>query len=224
VTPFNVTVTSNAPSTIIDLYASDCVPITWTTNISGGTSPYNSTMYLNSVSQGARTTYSKTYCNAGTNSSVTAAVSATVTDSSSPVQSKSASAPTLTIRSHAVTGTPFNVTVTSNAPSTIIDLYESDCVPITWTTNISGGTSPYNSTMYLNGVSQGARTTYSTTYCNAGTNSSITAAVSATVTDSSSPVQSKSASAPTITVRSHSFSPTPGCYTVKNGKLIANCP
>ncbi len=224
-TTFNVTVTSNAPSTIIDLYGTDCIPITWTTNISGGTSPYNSTMYLNSVSQGARTTYSKTYCNAGTNSSITAAVSATVTDRSSPVQSKSASAPTITIRSHAVTTTTFNVTVTSNAPSTIIDLYGTDCIPITWTTNISGGTSPYNSTMYLNSVSQGARTTYSKTYCNAGTNSSITAAVSATVTDRSSPVQSKSASAPTITVRSHIVDTGGGgCFTVKNGKLIPTDP
>jgi hypothetical protein len=220
--PLNVTVTSNAPSTTIDLYNSDCIPITWTTNISGGIPAYNSTMYENGVSKGARTTYTGSYCNVGTNSSRTVTVSATVTDSSSPVQPKSASAPTITIRSHAVTATPFNVTVTSNAPSTIIDLYETQCISITWTTNISGGTSPYNSTMYLNSVSQGARTTYSKTYCNAGTNSSVTAAVSATVTDSSS--QSKSASAPTITVRSHYYSPSTGCYTVKNGKLIASCP
>jgi hypothetical protein len=220
VTPFNVTVTSNAPSTTIDLYNSDCISITWTTNISGGTPTYNSTMYENGVSKGARTTYTGSYCNAGTNSSRTIAVSATVTDSSSPVQSKSASAPTITIRSHAATVTPFNVTVTSNAPSTIIDLYGTECLSITWTTNISGGTSPYNSTMYLNSVSQGVRTTYSKTYCNAGTNSSITAAASATVTDSSSPVQSKSASAPTITVRSHYYNPSTGCYTYKDGKLI----
>lgn len=215
----NVTVTSNAPSTTIDLYNSGCISITWTTNISGGTPAYNSTMYENGVSKGARTTYTGSYCNVGTNSSRTVTVSTTVTDSSSPVQSKSASAPTITIRSHAVTTTTFNVTVTSNAPSTIIDLYETECIPITWTTNISGGTSPYNSTMYLNSVSQGARTTYSKTYCNAGTDSFITAAVSATVTDSSSPVQSKSASAPTITVRSHYYNPNT-CSTVKDGKLL----
>lgn len=206
-TPLNVTVTSNAPSTIIDLYNSDCVLITWTTNISGGTSPYSSTMSLNSVSQGARTTYSGNYCNAGTNTSLTLAMSSTVTDSGSPVQSKTASAPTITVRSHAVVVSPLNVTVTSNAPSTIIDLYDYDCIAITWTTNISGGTPSYSSTMYSGTTSLGARTDYSATYCNVGTNSSRTVSISATVTDSSSPVQSKSASAPTITIRSHRREP-----------------
>lgn len=203
--PLAVTVISDAPSTIVDLYNSDCITITWRANISGGTSPYSSTMYLNNVSQGVRTTYSKSYCNAKTNSSLTASARATVTDSGSPVQSQSDSAPTITIRSHLVVVSPLAVTVTSNAPSTIIDLYEYDCITITWTTNISGGTSPYTSTMSLNSVSKGIRTTYSGTWCNAQTNSSATLSVSSTVTDSSSPVQSKSASAPTITIQSHYY-------------------
>jgi hypothetical protein len=223
VPPLNVTVTSNAPSTTIDLYNSDCITLTWTTNISGGTPPYSSTMYLNSASQGVRTTYSKSYCNAGTNSSVTAAVSSTVTDSSSPVQSKSASASTITIRSHAVT-TPLNVTVTSNAPSTIIDLYADDCISITWTTSISGGTPTYSSTMYSGTTSLGVRTTYPATYCNARTNTSRTVSISATVTDSSSPVQTKSVSAPTITIRSHYYQ-EPTCYLVyPGGKSTAPIP
>jgi hypothetical protein len=120
---------------------------------------------------------------------------------------------------------PLAVTVTSNAASTIINLYEYDCVTITWTTNISGGSSPYSSTMYLNSVSQGTRTTYSGTFCNAQTNSSRTLAVSSTVTDSSSPVQTKSASAPTITIQSHYYKePTTTCYTVTADGATAICP
>jgi hypothetical protein len=222
VKPLAVTVTSNAPSTIVDLYNSDCITVTWTTNISGGTSPYSSTMYLNSASQGARTTFSRNYCNAKTNTSLTASVSATVTDSGSPVQSKSASAPTITIRSHVVVVSPLSVTVTSNAPSTIIDLYDADCITVTWTTNISGGTPSYTSTMYVNSASQGSRTTYSASYCNVGTNTSRTIAVSSTVTDGGSPVQSKSASAPTITIRSHLRSTT--CYITSSSNKIIPCP
>ncbi len=125
-----------------------------------------------------------------------------------------------------VVSTPLNVTVTSNAYSTIIDLYDTDCVYITWTTNISGGTPAYNSTMYLNNVSQGARTTYSANYCNVRTNSSRIVTVSATVTDSGNPVQSKSASAPAITIRSHTVTTGGGgCYTVySDGKAVPVCP
>jgi len=116
--------------------------------------------------------------------------------------------------------TPLSVSVTHDAYANIIDLYDSDCIYITWTTNISGGTAPYTSTMYVNSASQGVRTSYSANYCNVGTNSSRTVAVSATVTDSGS--QSKSASAPTVTIRSHAVF-TGGCYTSSvDGQVV--CP
>ena len=195
VPPLNVTVNSNAPSTTIDLYNSDCVTITWTTSISGGTSPYTSTMYLNSVSQGTRTTYSKAYCNAGTNSSVTAAVSSAVTDSGG--QSKSASATTITIRSHAVAPPP-SVTVSMSPASSSaspLQLYEYDCVTVTWTASISSGTSPYTTTMYRNNVSLGQRTSYSETVCNAQSAYLETITVRADVVDSAGKTGSASKSA-----------------------------
>ncbi len=96
---------------------------------------------------------------------------------------------------------PLSATVTSDQPATI-DIYQYDCVIINWTTNISGGTSPYASTMYKNGVSQGARTTYSAPFCGSNVNTTATVTVSANVTDSSSPVQSASGSQ-TTTIRYH---------------------
>jgi hypothetical protein len=99
------------------------------------------------------------------------------------------------------TATPLSVSVTSNY-GPIIDIYEYDCATITWTTNISGGTLPYASTMYKNNVSQGARTTYSASFCGSNTNTTATVTVSANVTDSSSPVQSGSGSQ-TTTIRYH---------------------
>ncbi|HEX6898865.1 MAG TPA: hypothetical protein VF789_04095 [Thermoanaerobaculia bacterium] len=177
--PLNVTVTSNAPSTTIDLYNSDCVTVTWTTNISGGTSPYTSTMFLNSASQGTRTTYSGTYCNAGTNTSVTAAVSSTVTDSSSPVQSTTASAPTITIRSHVA-----GPTATINGPAF---LSVTACTTYTWTASVSGGTSPYTYQWTWDGAAVGTGSSYSRQYCpGLGGYTLNTYTLGLTVTDSAS--------------------------------------
>lgn len=176
-TPLNVTVTSNAPSTTIDLYNSDCVTITWTTSISGGTSPYTSTMFLNSVSQGTRTTYSKSYCNAGTNTSVSAAVSSTVTDSGG--QSKSASAPTITIRSHPVV----TIAPTINGPTY---LGVTACTTYTWTASVSGGTSPYTYQWTWAGTVVGTGSSYSRQYCPGFAYSYNTYTLGLTVTDSAS--------------------------------------
>lgn len=97
---------------------------------------------------------------------------------------------------------PPSVTVTSNQPS-VIDLYEYDCVAITWTTNITGGSSPFTTTMYRNNVSQGVRTTYSQTICNLQANTTQTITIRADVTDSAS--QSGSGSQ-TTTIRHHYYS------------------
>jgi hypothetical protein len=75
-----VTVVSNQASTI-NLYGENCVSITWTTNISNGLSPYNTMMYYNSNSVGARTSYTKTICNGASDYTETITVRANVTDS-----------------------------------------------------------------------------------------------------------------------------------------------
>jgi hypothetical protein len=188
VQPLSASVTSNAPSTIVDLYNSDCITIAWTTSISGGTSPYTSTMYLNSASQGTRTTYSKSYCNAGTNTSVTAAVSSTVTDSSSPVQSTSVSAPTITIRSHVA-----SPTVTINGPS-YAGSGSTTCMTYTWTSSVSGGTSPYTYQWTWNGTAVGTGSSYSRSVCPGSVYSYTTNTLALTVTDSASRTGSASKS------------------------------
>lgn len=102
---------------------------------------------------------------------------------------------------------PPTVTVTSNY-GTVIDLYEYDCAAITWTTNISGGSSPFTTTMYRNDVSQGVRTTYSQTICNLQSNTTQTITIRSDVTDSAG--QSGSGSH-TTTIRHHYY--TEPCYS-----------
>lgn len=188
VTPLNASVTSNAPSTTIDLYNSDCTTITWTTSASGGTAPYTSTMSVNGVSQGTRTTYSGSYCNAGTNTSSTVAVSSTVTDSGSPAQSKSVSAPTITIRSHVVAPS-----VTINGPN-YAGSGATTCMTYTWTSSVSGGTSPYTYQWTWNGTAVGTGSSYSRSVCPGSTYSYTTNTLALTVTDSASRTGSASKS------------------------------
>ena len=57
-------------------------------------------------------------------------------------------------------------TVTSNQPSTIGQGFQG-CTSFTWTVNISGGTSPYRSKLYLNDRFVGPGTTYTQTVCGA---------------------------------------------------------
>jgi hypothetical protein len=57
------TVYSNQPSTISQS-SQACTTITWTVSISGGTSPYNSKLYLNDSFVGHGTTYSRAVCGA----------------------------------------------------------------------------------------------------------------------------------------------------------------
>jgi hypothetical protein len=105
---------------------------------------------------------------------------------------------------------PPTVTVTSDH-ATVIDLYEYDCVYITWTTNINPGTPPYSTVMYRNNVSQGVRTTYSQTICNLQTTTTQTITIRSDVTDSAG--QSGSGSH-TTTIRHHYYNePVDPCYS-----------
>ena len=96
---------------------------------------------------------------------------------------------------------PPTVTVTSSH-ATVIDLYEYDCVYITWTTNISSGTPPYSTVMYWNNSSLGSRTSYSAWVCNAQSTYNETITIRSDVTDSASRTGSGSHS---TTIRHHYY-------------------
>jgi hypothetical protein len=104
---------------------------------------------------------------------------------------------------------PPTVTVTSNQAS-VIDLYSEDCVYITWTTNISGGTSPYSTVMYLNNYSLGNLTSYSEWICNQQVTTTQTLTLRSDVTDSASQFGSGSQ---TTTIRHHYYTPPNHCGT-----------
>ncbi len=97
---------------------------------------------------------------------------------------------------------PPTVTVTSDHAS-VIDLWEYDCVYITWTTNIYGGTAPYTTTMYWNNSSLGNRTTYTPGWiCNQQINTTQTITVRSDVVDAASQIGSGSQ---TTTIRHHFY-------------------
>jgi len=76
---FTVSPTSSSTAPI-HLYDSDCVTVTWTATASGGTTPYTRTIYVSNASVGNVATYSRMYCNTGTNLLQTIPAYATVTD------------------------------------------------------------------------------------------------------------------------------------------------
>jgi hypothetical protein len=94
-------------------------------------------------------------------------------------------------------------TLTSSHPSTI-NLYGTDCVYVTWTTSFSGGTAPYSTVMYWNNSSLGSRTSYSSWFCNAQSDSSQTVTIRSDVTDSASKTGSESH---TTTLQYHYYDP-----------------
>ena len=82
---FSVSPTSSSASAI-QLNGTECVTVTWTANPSGGTTPRTTTIYVNGASVGTGTSYSKSYCNTGTNTTQTIPAYATVTDSAGATQ------------------------------------------------------------------------------------------------------------------------------------------
>ena len=88
-TTLNATVT--APYSSVTLWDGDCISVTWTVNITGGTPAYTSNIYNNSVFKKTGTSYTETVCGVFSNSTRTITVRADVTDSGIPAQSKSAS-------------------------------------------------------------------------------------------------------------------------------------
>jgi len=178
---FSVSPTSSSASAI-QLNGTECVTVTWTANPSGGTTPRTTTIYVNGASVGTGTSYSKSYCNTGTNTTQTIPAYATVTDSAGATQT-SATVNTY-VQNHTVTPLTLSFSVSPTSTSAApINLYDDLCVTVTWTATRSGGASPYTTTIFVNGVSVGNVTTYSQTYCNTGTTLLRTIPAYATVTD-----------------------------------------
>lgn len=97
-----------------------------------------------------------------------------------------------------VLSTPPTVTVSmtpASSSASPLQLYEYDCVTITWTASISGGTTPYTTTMYRNNVSLGQRTSYSQTVCNSQSTVLETITVRADVVDGAGNTATNSKSA-----------------------------
>ena len=105
---------------------------------------------------------------------------------------------------------PLQVTVTSSRPSTIT-LGLRECAPTTWTINISGGTSAYNSKIYWNDTFVGHGTAYSLALYSGSPQPTIRAEV----TDSGG--QSRSASHTTTIHYDPSWTGDPACVFQAEG-------
>jgi hypothetical protein len=100
-----------------------------------------------------------------------------------------------------------NPASSSTAP---IHLYDSDCVTVTRTATPSGGSTPYTTTIFVNGVSVGNVSTHSKVYCNTGTTALVTIPSYATVTDSAG--QSKTSATVNTYIQNHKvFTPCSTC-------------
>jgi hypothetical protein len=204
---FSVSPTSTSASPI-QLNGTGCTTVTWTANPSGGTTPRTTTIYVNGASVGTGNSYSKSYCNSGTNVLQTIPAYAVVTDSAGA--SKTSATVNTYIQNHTVTPLAVSVSVTPTSSSSApINLYDDLCVTVTWTTSISGGTTPYTKALYINGVSVGNVATYSRTYCNTGTLTLQTIPAYATVTDGAG--TSKTSTTVNTYIQNHKVITEPTC-------------
>jgi hypothetical protein len=179
VTPLSITFAVSPTSTSaapLQLNGTGCTTVTWTATPAGGTTPRTTTIYVNGASVGTGNTYSKSYCNTGTNLLQTISAYAVVTDSSG--SSKTSATVNTYIQNHAANPVP-----TINGPSTV---YASGCVTSTWTATVTGGTSPYTYAWTWNGTAVGTASSYSRTTCSGTVYSDTFHTLGLTVTDSAS--------------------------------------
>ena len=178
--PPALNVTMSGPSSA-DFTTATCSTKTWSATVSGGTTPYSYKWYYNGTQVGTGTSYSRSVCY----NHADFTIQATVTDSSSPVQTKSVSqAVDVT---YVPPATPLEVTM--SGPS-FASFTSATCSTKTWSATASGGTTPYSYKWYYNGTQVGTGTSYSRSVCYNHADFTI----QVTVTDSSSPVQTKSVS------------------------------
>jgi hypothetical protein len=151
--PPALNVTMSGPSSA-DFTTATCSTLTWSASASGGTTPYSYNWYYNGTQVGTGTSYSRSVCY----NHADFTIQATVTDSSSPVQTKSVS------RAVDVTfSNPFTVTI--NGSNYEYFEYMGSCRNVTWTSTISGGTSPYTYQWKIGTTVVGTGSSYTKSVC-----------------------------------------------------------
>jgi hypothetical protein len=174
--PTPVAVTIGGPtSTTIDGTA--CQTVTWTTSVTGGTTPYTYAWTLNGAAAGSGSSLSKQYCGNNTNSTSTQNLGVTVNGTASDTH-------TTTIN-YTYTPPPPACTVTINGPTSVVG---TSCKTVSWTSTVNCG-SPVTYAWKINGVTTGTSTSTSVSknYCPSGgyqtVNLSLTVSGSGSATD-----------------------------------------
>jgi large repetitive protein len=213
IAPPTTTISGPATSTIA---GTNCKTLTWSATTSGGTTPYSYAWKIGGVAAGtsSSTSVSKSYCGNNTAHSQSVSVTLTVTDAASQTASDTF---TTTITYTVVAPAP-SVSISSTTPVAISGTI---CKTITWTSTVSGGTSPYSYAWKIDGVAAGSASSVSKTYCGADTDTTQTVNVALTVTDAAS--QTGSATY-TTTINYSSLSSTGGCLITVPGSCSQTGP
>lgn len=149
-------VTMSGPSSATFTTAT-CSTQTWSASPSGGTTPYSYNWYYNGTLVGTGTSYSRSVCY----NHADFTIQATVTDSSSPVQSKSVSRAVDVIYNPSIPPP----TVTINGSTYEYFEYLGSCRNVTWTSSVSGGTSPYTYQWKIGTTVVGTGSSYTKSVC-----------------------------------------------------------
>jgi hypothetical protein len=148
-----IPVAVSGPSTA-SIGGTSCQTLTWTTTVTGGVPPLTYAWTVDGVASGTSSSVSKTYCGNGTNHTQTVNFAVTVTDSTGNTGSASAStAITYTVSPQPVISGPTSVYATTA------------CRTVTWTSSVTGGTTPYTYSWTVDGTSAGTGTSASRQFC-----------------------------------------------------------